>query len=171
MKNIRPVAVMLVLTQVLFACANHSTYRHKKSDPNNSARVQEEIIYKLKNGQLIDVFNITESVVSHEDNEYLSRRDYNYGEFGGQIEFCSNNEYHCLRGALFIAFPKDIGERKKWQFEGRNCQVDAIKPDQQLTIIICNFKGYSTRFSYSLIKGIISYVESSDPAKEYELMG
>jgi hypothetical protein len=161
MKYIRLAVMMLAVTQILFACAGFP----------GSKRAEQEIIYKLKNGNLVNVFNIKKSWYSSESISYLSRRDLKYGEWGGQMEICSDKDYFCIAGGINIAFPKNINEKNQWHFYERDCAVEKTFPEQDITIIMCKFKKYWTRFTYTPTQGITSYVRSPDPSEEYELIG
>src|SRR5688572_30838938 len=115
--------VTFLITPILAGCSNNPT----------SNKIEEEIFYISNNGRNIDVFNIDELYFSEEGVGYLNRRDYEYGEFGGQIEFCSNEEFYCLAGGLNVAVPKNKVGQKEWQYEGRNCQAKTALSDQQIT--------------------------------------
>ncbi|MDZ7923650.1 MAG: hypothetical protein U5M23_06235 [Marinagarivorans sp.] len=85
MKLIKFVLVALML----LGCAGQ-----RKSHPAGL----EDIVYRKKNTNVLDVYNLTKLYFSNEDIEYLRKRNFKYGEFGGQIKNCSNDEYYCLIG-------------------------------------------------------------------------
>jgi hypothetical protein len=119
---------------------------------------------------ILDVFNIDELYFSEEGVEYLNRRDYEYGEFGGQIEFCSNVDYYCVVGGVGAAVPKKINGQKEWQIEDWKCQAETPISLQKPTVITCDYKGKLTHFTYSPEKGITHYF-LSNPNVRFELIG
>jgi hypothetical protein len=133
--------------------------------------LDEEIIYEVKGGQLVDVFNITQKLVSHETREYLKRRDHNYGEFGGSIEFCSDEIYYCLRGGISVVIPKDIEGKKSWQYLDIKCEALHAAYHGYADEVTCWRWNLSVTFSYTVEKGILSYRTSWSPELTYVLIG
>jgi hypothetical protein len=149
-----------LIIHVLFGCVDNSMLI-KNPD-------QKEIIYISSNGLNVDVFNIEELWFSEEGVEYLNRRDFEYGEFGGRMEFCSNKDYYCLGGGLNVTIPKSLSGQKAWQFQERECQANTALSDQQQTDIVCRFKGHTRRFTYSPQQGIVSYFYDRPSGASYE---
>jgi hypothetical protein len=165
------VPFMFMLTQVLSSCATGSVSGQKEGRQSNTSKDRKEIIYKEKNSNLIKIYNIEKSWFSTEGADYLNKRDFRYGEWGGQIGFCSNEDYYCIVGGVAVAIPKKINGQKKWQFKDMDCQSETAMSDQHSTTITCNYKQWSMQYVYSPVKGIISYRKLSDPVEEYELIG
>jgi hypothetical protein len=157
MKLICSVLVLLIL----LGCVNQ-----KKIQSENI----EEVIYQKKNTHVLDVYNLTKLHFSQEDIEYLDRRNFKYGEFGGQIKICSNDEYYCLIGGIGVVIPKKLAGQKEWEFADEKCQSESPLSYQQPAIITCNSKGWSNKFVYSFDRGIISYVIAAQPEFEHELV-
>lgn len=130
-----------------------------------------EIIYLKINTKSIDVFNIQENWISHEDSDYINRRDFEYGEFGGKISFCSTEKFYCLHGGVSVAIPKGGFKQKTWRVDDIDCQAEAQSLAELNKTITCKRLNHSVTFVYSSEHGIISYVRSSQPERKYELMG
>ena len=84
----------------------------------------EEIIYRMENTSVLEVFNLTRLWVASMGVNYLDRRDGRYGELGGSFEFCSDAEYFCLIGGIAAAIPKKFDGQTTWQFNGISCKSD-----------------------------------------------
>lgn len=130
----------------------------------------EEIIYQKKNTHVLDVYNLTKLYFSNEDVEYLHKRNFKYGEFGGQIKICSNDEYYCLIGGIGVVIPKKLAGQKEWQFADEKCHSESPLSDQQPAIITCDSEGWSNKFVYSFDRGITSYVTNAQPEFEHVLV-
>lgn len=167
------ILAVFFLVQALSGCAGSFTQKHGELKSDRAEELEEEILYKSENGRNVDVFNLKELWFSQEGVEYVSRRDFQYGEFGGQMEFCSNQDYYCLGGGLNVAVPKNINGQKEWQFKERDCQAITPLSRQRQTTIICSFKGHSKEFTYSPDRGIVSYSygSQSNGSYKYKLVG
>lgn len=148
----------IAFVQVQLGCA-------LKSSPAQ----ENEIIYLQEGTNLVTVFNIEELRVSHEDIEYLEKRDFKYGEFGGGISFCSNDEFYCLKGGIIAVVPRHPPDRDSWSHSGVECTLIASNLDQ--STIDCRRNEHSVCFVYSTQKGILSYSVSYDPNDRFILLG
>lgn len=153
--------VVCSFSAMAVACTTQSVVKNKDA----------EIIYLKINTKAIDVFNIQNNWVSHEDYDYLNRRDFEYGEFGGKIHFCSNEEFYCLQGGISVAIPKGNFEQKQWKVNDIKCQVEPLQQGEKNKAITCKRMNHSVIFFYSLEHGIVSYTRSSQPERKYELLG
>jgi hypothetical protein len=152
---------IMFFCMVLLGCKNTVWHKPYATD--------KEIFYIAKNGSMVDVFNISWLHFSVESISYLEKKDFKYGEFGGQIEFCSNDEYYCLSGGINIAIPKKILHQRDWQFLGRECHVDKELSVDQNNTVSCKLKNLTLQFVYSSESGVVSYIRSS--GMEYNLLG
>lgn len=143
------------------ACSTQSVVKNKDA----------EIIYLKIDTKAIDVFNIQNNWISHEGSDYLNRRDFEYGEFGGKISFCSNEGFYCLQGGISVAIPKGDFEQKQWRVNDIECQSEPLYPSERNKTITCKRMNHSVTFVYSSEQGIVSYIRSSQPERKYELMG
>lgn len=132
---------------------------------------RQEIIYVKKGTTVIDVFNLSQLWVSHEDVDYLKRRDLAYGEFGGQLGVCSNTQFHCLFGGIDVVIPKSGGDHGEWSFKGINCTAALESQAGNARVVTCRRGHNAVTFVYSPRRGVVSYARSSQPEKEYELLG
>lgn len=132
---------------------------------------EHEVFYYKKNTKIIDVYNITRGWVSSEDVRYLKRRDYDYGEFGGRIRFCSDENYFCLSGGINIAIPKRIEQQTTWEFYGRVCSAESPLSEDVANIIVCEHGGYEDKFVYLKGRGVVFYWGGARATDEYELIG
>lgn len=132
---------------------------------------RQEIIYFKKGTKVIDVFNLPQLWVSHEDVDYIKRRDLAYGEFGGQLGVCSNDEFHCLLGGIDVVIRKSGHHHDEWSFKGISCKAEPSSQEGGAQVIVCSRGDNGVTFVYSQERGIVSYVRSSQPEKEYELLG
>ena len=73
----------------------------------------DEIIYKANTGGMVEVFNIRLLRFSNEGVGYLSRLDQRYSEWGGSIEFCSDEQFYCLAGGINVAVPRHL-DKSQW---------------------------------------------------------
>ena len=149
--------IYFIMIVVLAGCASLS---HK----------DEEVIYRKKNTSLLDVFNLTKLHFSSEPINYLKNRNFKYGEFGGLIMDCSNEEYYCLIGGIGAVIPKKFTGQKEWELQNNKCHSENPLTLEQTAIITCSSKGWSNRFVYSTAKGITSYTYEAEPQIEYELV-
>ena len=154
-------SVVCFFSALTAACSTQSVVKNKDA----------EIIYLKIGTKAIDVFNISDNWISHEDSDYLNRRDFEYGEFGGKISFCSNEDFYCLQGGISVAIPKGDFEKSQWKINGIECQSESLSPGEQNKTITCKRMSHSVTFVYSAEQGIISYIRSSQPERKYELMG
>lgn len=152
--------IYFLFCSLLFGCASYQM--NSKGD--------QEIIYQKKNTSVIDVYNLTKLWFSNEDFEYLRNRNYKYGEFGGDIKICSNEEYYCLSGGIGVAIPKKIIGQTVWQFAGENCKSETPLSYENPTIITCRSKGWENKFVYTFDRGITSYVIAAQPEFEHVLV-
>lgn len=157
MQIFKNLAVVISISIILLSCVNISAKKR-------------EIIYQDKNGGRLDVFNIKDSLVSHEDSEYLKRRNYKYGDLGGNVKFCSDSEYYCLHGGLDIVIPRNPISKQDWALLDINCHSEEPYTGQEKIVITCLRNKFSTTFVYSRDKGVISYVFSWDKDREYFLV-
>lgn len=132
---------------------------------------RQEIIYFKKGTNVIDVFNLQQLWVSYEDVDYLKRRDLAYGEFGGQLGVCSNDKFHCLLGGVDVVIPKSGHHHDEWSFKGIGCKAERSSQEGGAQRIVCSRGDNVVTFVYSRERGIMSYVRSSQPEREYELFG
>lgn len=153
--------IYFIAISLLVGCSATTAYSPKKN---------EEIIYRKKNTSVLDVFNITKLYFSNENVGYLKNRNFKYGEFGGQIKNCSNEEYYCLIGGIGVVIPKKFTGQSEWQFLDEACKSEKPLADKQTAIITCDSKGWSNRFVYSAEQGITSYVIAAQPQFERELV-
>ncbi len=136
----------------------------------HSSQHYDEIAYQKKNTIRVDIFNMTSLHFSNEDTDYLKNRNFKYGEFGGVIKNCSNDEYYCLIGGIGVVIPKKFTGQREWAFLDEKCKSEAPLTDKQTAIITCDSSGWSNRFVYSSDRGITSYVIAAQPQAEYELV-
>lgn len=130
-----------------------------------------EIIYLKINTKVIDVFNFEKMWGSSEDIDYLERRDFEYGEFGGSIALCSTENFYCLKGGLNVVVPKGNFEQSEWRIGDIKCQFESPFLSELNKTITCERLNHSVTFVYSLEHGITSYTRSSQPERKYELIG
>lgn len=143
----------------LYSCSSHV---------NREILNDYEVIYLKKDTKVIDVYNMSKNWVSSEDISYIENRNYQYGEFGGRLKNCSDEEYFCLVGGISIVIPKQDWSKDKWGRGKVNCEVegDASADEKQ---VVCQRESDFVKFSYSRDRGVLSYVRSKDPDHEYEL--
>lgn len=150
-----PVTTLLVLT---LACS--------QAEPVNGP----EVIYRMRFGRTLDVFNVDTSHFSREDIEYLERRDQQYGEFGGTVLFCSDEQYFCVRGGIAAAVPKTASSQRGWSVGRIDCEAESAFSGTA-DVINCTFAGTLTRFLFSEQRGIEWYEASGDPGIRWEAVG
>jgi hypothetical protein len=124
----------------------------------------------MRFGRMIDVFNVEHDHVSIEDVSYLRTRDQQYGEFGGRIVFCSDQDYHCILGGIRVAVPKAANGQRRWSKDGIECERVSPFRGQQITAT-CAFADATTRFFYTRDNGIVWYERSGAPGRRFELVG
>lgn len=150
----------LILVIVFFISSCHSI----KKD-------EVEIIYLIANSKNVSIFNITRQWFTSEDVLYLNERNYEYGEFGGEFEFCSNVDFYCLAGGINIAIPKKLSGQREWVYENRVCSTDKPLSEYNENIIECENNGDIVQFTYSEEKGVSSYVMFDDKKRARTLLG
>lgn len=130
----------------------------------------EEIIYRMENTSVLEVFNLTRLWVASMGVNYLDRRDGRYGELGGSFEFCSDAEYFCLIGGIAAAIPKKFDGQTTWQFNGISCKSDTPLAEGKAALIDCSRGNWSNRLNYSQSHGITSYSSAAEPGEQYSLI-
>lgn len=132
--------------------------------------MEREIVYQLKDGKLLDVYNLDRSLVSTEDISYLGARNKKYGEFGGQLSICSNDNYYCIASGIDMVIPKQLSGQKEWQYLGRICSSDAALNENDVFAIECFHNTNSDKVLYSYSRGIFRYSRSPNWSDFYELV-
>ena len=130
---------------------------------------KNEIIYQVKNGRLLDVYDLNNGINSSMGLSYLNNRNGQYGEFSGRTIFYEDNEYLCVVGGIVAAVPKVNKGQKKWSVNGWDCHTNNPLTESA-SEITCTYKKQTTNFLYSYKKGVISYINESNPEKEFILV-
>jgi hypothetical protein len=130
----------------------------------------DEIVYRKKDTSVLEIYNLKRNLESSEGYEYLRRRDAGYGEWGGSIHFCSNDEYFCMDEGLLLVIPKKFAGQSDWEFLGTKCHSGAPLKEMERVTITCATPKWSTRFVYWQHMGVTSYVIAVQPDDEYVLI-
>lgn len=150
--------LILVLVFLILSCE-----AFKKND-------EVEIIYLIANSKNVTIYNMTRRWVTSEDILYLNNRNYQYGEFGGEFEFCSNEDFYCLAGGINIAIPKKLSGQNEWEYKSRVCRAAKPLSAYYENIIECENNNDVVRFAYSEARGVFSYVMLDDKKRERTLL-
>jgi len=160
MKRFRLPVIFLVVVGIVPGCIGYK----KNSD--------REIFYKWKNGNLVHVFNMSKMLFSEEGENYLSRRDGRYTEFGGDFVFCDSDKYLCIVGGIAAAVPKDMSGQTEWVYKNWGCKSDRPVYENTSAHISCSYKGQVTEFLYDSAHGITSYTNRGKATeKQMQLVG
>lgn len=146
-------ALILLAALIISGCVGHR------------GKAEVELFYWKQKTSVVDVFNISDPWVSSEPIEYLLQRDQQYGEFGGRLGLCSNDEFFCVKGGVAAAIPRSITkDHEPWEFEGVRCRVIDMEDDMFTIECARDEKNPLTsktdqvsRFNYSVRHGILSF--------------
>lgn len=137
---------------------------------NFGEHIDDEILYKVKDGSLVQVFNLRAGWESTQDVSYLERRDQNYGEFKGQTRDCSNDEFYCLAGGINVAIPKLIDGQTLWEYNDRICSAKFGLSKSNPNQITCRNMHYELVFTYDVKMGITSFNGTNREETQYTLI-
>lgn len=118
----------------------------------------QEYLYSEKIGQRLDAFDISNRVVYFDDIDYLKHQGRKHQtDFSGKVVLCTNAEYFCIRGGIYVAVPRKMVGQTNWEYEGLKCNSTAELNAQVDSSITCLFKETETTFTFDVSKGILSY--------------
>lgn len=111
-------------------------------------------VYEGIGSNLVDVFNFKAGMATHVGRQFFETHEWQ-SEFGGPIQFCSSDRFHCLTYGLPVAVPKqDI--TAAWSTNGLDCTRQGSQ-GEVFHIECRSDRRNAVEFSYMKRRGIISY--------------
>jgi hypothetical protein len=152
--------VALLPLIAIFGCAGHADIQ----------RTHEDIAYRKGQTNVLVVYDLRRQEFGNVSIEYLKKRDLKYGEFGGHLRLCSNQEFLCLVGGIGVAIPTTFSGQERWEFAGNVCRSSQPLNAGTTAVITCASDGWSNTVVYSPSLGITSYTTQAEPGIEYLLV-
>lgn len=116
-------------------------------------------VYDDRMSDLADIYNFGSDRVGRINDRDIANPAAARSHFGGPLDLCSNEQFHCLESGFYVAIPKGTLP-ESWSFRGIDCRSRPEgEPAAETSKIVCRActRGVETELIYSRRRGILSY--------------
>jgi hypothetical protein len=119
-------------------------------------------VYTINERRSLDMEITSRDSTGAKKADTLRRAPIPEDTFGGPVEDCSNEVYHCLMQGYYFIFPKK-NQMQSWRYLGVKCEI-FIENKKGYRVAKCQYERHTRIvFAFSEKRGILAYCAENVP--------